>query len=74
MLARALAKEMKLSFRDVENTRTAALLHDVGKIYEEFAPLLRKDSNLTPDERRTMQSHPVRSAELIGAWIRERFA
>jgi HD-GYP domain-containing protein (c-di-GMP phosphodiesterase class II) len=34
-------------------------------MYEEFVPLLRKDGKLTVDERRVMQSHPVRSAELV---------
>ena len=65
-LARTLAREMGLHLRDVDNIATAALLHDVGKIYEEFAPLLRKDGKLTPEERRTMESHPGRSAELVG--------
>jgi putative nucleotidyltransferase with HDIG domain len=65
-LARALANEMGIHLREVDNIATAALLHDVGKIYEEFAALLRKDGRLTPDERRIMESHPVRSAELVG--------
>ncbi len=64
-IARALAREMRLGFKEVENITTAALLHDVGKIYEEFAPILRKDSKLTPHERRVMESHSLRSAELV---------
>jgi len=64
-IARVLARELGLGFREVDNIATAALLHDVGKIYEEFAPILRKDGTLTPAERRTMESHPVRSAELV---------
>src|SRR5207302_1906896 len=54
-----------LSGRQVEQIATAALLHDVGKIYEDYAPLLRKEGKLTPDERRLLQSHPSRSAELV---------
>ena len=65
-LAGALAKDMHLGLKEVENISTAALLHDVGKIYEEFAPILRKASRLTPEEKHVMQSHPVRSAELVG--------
>lgn len=65
--AKALARSVGLSGREVEQIEKAALLHDVGKIYEEFAPLLRKDTRLSPDERFLMQSHPVRSAELVGA-------
>jgi putative nucleotidyltransferase with HDIG domain len=65
-LARQLAREVGLGFREVENVATAALLHDVGKIHEEYAPLLRKEGKLTPDEKRLMDSHALRSAELVG--------
>jgi HD-GYP domain-containing protein (c-di-GMP phosphodiesterase class II) len=54
-----------LGFRELEQVQTAALLHDVGKIYEEFAPILRKAGKLTPEERKVMESHPVRSSELV---------
>lgn len=64
--ARSMARELGLSTREVDHVATAALLHDVGKIYEEFAPLLRKEGKLNPEERMTMQSHPVRSADLVG--------
>ncbi|HEV2669768.1 MAG TPA: HD-GYP domain-containing protein [Gemmatimonadales bacterium] len=64
--ARQLAREAGLPPKHVDQIGTAALLHDVGKIYEEFAPLLRKEGRLTPEERMLMQAHPVRSAELAG--------
>jgi len=64
--ARMLAREVGLSLRDIDSVSTAALLHDVGKIYEEFAPLLRKGASLSDDEFRVMQTHPIRSAELVG--------
>ncbi len=64
-LARILAREIGLGYRDVENVATAALLHDVGKIHEEYAPLLRKEGKLTPDEKELMDSHALRSAELV---------
>ena len=64
-LARTLARELGLSYKELEQIQTAALLHDVGKIYEEFAPVLRKEGQLTVEERTVMQSHPVRSAELV---------
>src|SRR3989475_2103548 len=63
--ARVLAKEAGLSGKQVEQITTAALLHDVGKIYEDYAPLLRKEGKLTPEERSLLESHPVRSAELL---------
>ncbi len=65
-LSRLIALEMGLQIRDVEQVHTAALLHDVGKIHEEFAPLLRKEDRLTPDETELMQTHSARSAELVG--------
>ena len=63
--ARIVAKEAGLSIRHVEQIATAALLHDVGKTYEEYGSLIRKEGKLTPDEKRLLQSHPVRSAELV---------
>ena len=62
--ARSIARDLGLSAKQVDQIESAALLHDVGKIYEEFAPLLRKEGKLTPDERMLMQRHPARSAEL----------
>jgi putative nucleotidyltransferase with HDIG domain len=54
-----------LPSRDVERVAIAALLHDVGKIHEAFAPLLRKPGKLSPEERTTMETHPIKSAELV---------
>ena len=65
-LAKALARSLGLTSKETEQIETAALLHDVGKIYEEFAPLLRKKGRLTEDERLVMRTHPIRSAELVG--------
>jgi hypothetical protein len=65
-IARFLAMDMGLQLREVDQIATAALLHDVGKIYEEFAPILRKEGRLTQEERQIMHSHPIRSAELVG--------
>jgi len=62
--ARSIARELGLPAKHVEDIATAALLHDVGKIHEDFAPLLRKAGRLTPEERMLMQAHPVRSADL----------
>ena len=66
MLSRAIALELGLSMKELEQVETAALLHDVGKIHEEFAPLLRKDSRLTEEETALMQTHAEKSAELVG--------
>ncbi|MGH7591580.1 MAG: HD-GYP domain-containing protein, partial [Gemmatimonadales bacterium] len=65
-LSRTIAQELRLPYDLVEKIHTAALLHDVGKIHEEFAPLLRKSESLTDEEERLMQTHPALSAELVG--------
>jgi HD-GYP domain-containing protein (c-di-GMP phosphodiesterase class II) len=64
-LSKAIAQEAKMTSDQVEEVYTAAVLHDVGKIHEEFAPLLRKDSKLTPEEMALLQTHSVKSAELV---------
>lgn len=65
-ISRAIAVELGLPAREIEQVETAALLHDVGKIHEEFAPLLRKESRLSPEETALMQTHSTKSAELVG--------
>ncbi len=64
-IASQLAKEAGLGSRVVDQITTAALLHDVGKIHEDFAPLLRKEARLDGTEKALMQTHPSRSAELV---------
>ena len=63
--ARIIAREAGLHARHIDQIATAALLHDVGKYHEKYWPLLRKESKLTPEEKELLQSHPVRSAELV---------
>jgi putative nucleotidyltransferase with HDIG domain len=65
-LAGLLAREVGLNAKHVDHIKTAALLHDVGKIYEEYAPLLRKEGKLDATEKALMQTHSIRSAELVG--------
>lgn len=64
--ARVIARELGLPSKHVDVIETAALMHDVGKIHEDFAPLLRKEGRLTAEERILMQTHPAQSAELVG--------
>ena len=61
----AIARGLGLSPAEVGRVSRAALLHDVGKIYEKYAPILRKPAGLSPDEWQTMQRHPVDGAELV---------
>ena len=61
-----IAQAFRLNARQVDRVRTAALLHDVGKIHEVYAPILRKPGRLTAEEWAIMETHPIRSAEFVG--------
>lgn len=63
--AQLIAQVAGLNGKWVDRAVVAALLHDVGKIFEEFAPILRKPGRLTEEEYLVMQSHPIKSAELV---------
>ncbi len=63
--ARLIAKAIGLPDRQVERVAVAALLHDVGKIHEVFAPILSKPGRLTAEENAIMQTHPIKSEELV---------
>ncbi|HEY7234801.1 MAG TPA: HD domain-containing phosphohydrolase [Gemmatimonadaceae bacterium] len=60
-----IARGLGLAEREVELIGKAALLHDLGKIYEKYAPILRKADKLTADEWSTMQEHPIDGANLV---------
>jgi HD-GYP domain-containing protein (c-di-GMP phosphodiesterase class II) len=70
VISRAIAIDFGLSEELVEEIDNAALLHDVGKIHAEFAPLLSKEGKLTPEEWEVMKTHAERSAELVGLFSR----
>jgi HD-GYP domain-containing protein (c-di-GMP phosphodiesterase class II) len=63
--SKVVARAAGLSSKEVERIGVAALLHDVGKIHEIFAPILRKPDSLTPEEWEIMKTHPIKSAELV---------
>jgi putative nucleotidyltransferase with HDIG domain len=63
--SRVIARVLGLSSRQVEEVGTAALLHDVGKIHEEFAPLLRQPRKLTTAEYEVMKTHSAKGASLV---------
>lgn len=60
-----IARALSLAPAQIDRVRTAALLHDVGKIHEVFAPILQKPDRLTAAEWAIMKTHPVKSAELV---------
>jgi putative nucleotidyltransferase with HDIG domain len=63
--AKLIAEAIGLKDKQVERARVAALLHDVGKIHQVFAPILSKPGRLTAEENAIMQTHPIKSAELV---------
>jgi putative nucleotidyltransferase with HDIG domain len=62
--ARIIARAIGLPTKRIDRIAVAALLHDVGKIHEIFEPILKKPGKLTPEERATMELHPLKSVEL----------
>jgi HD superfamily phosphohydrolase YqeK len=63
--SRMMGQALSLSAKQIERLTVAALLHDVGKIHEVFAPILAKPGKLTAEERAIMESHPIKGAELV---------
>ncbi|MBI4543256.1 MAG: HD domain-containing protein [Gemmatimonadetes bacterium] len=64
VLSMGLAEWAGLGARDVRAFGVAGLLHDVGKI--KIPPeILNKAGRLTPEERSTMNRHPVEGAKII---------
>lgn len=60
-----IARGIGLNAKQVERVRIAALLHDIGKIDEVYAPILQKEGKLTADEWAIMKTHPAKGAELV---------
>jgi putative nucleotidyltransferase with HDIG domain len=64
-LSRLIAADLGLPGRKIERVRTAALLHDIGKIDTELATVLLKPSALTAEERELIESHAARGANML---------
>jgi response regulator RpfG family c-di-GMP phosphodiesterase len=60
-----LARQLNMPDNFVQNIRTQATLHDVGKIHVSPA-ILRKPGKLTDDEWREMRMHTVHGSKIIG--------
>jgi HD-GYP domain-containing protein (c-di-GMP phosphodiesterase class II) len=71
-LSKTIASDLGLGAQLVEEIENAALLHDVGKIHAEFAPLLSKEGRLTEEEWEIMKSHSAKSADLVALFSRFR--
>jgi diguanylate cyclase (GGDEF)-like protein/putative nucleotidyltransferase with HDIG domain len=64
--ASGLAEALGMSPSDVQGVRTAALLHDIGKL---AIPdhILAKPGPLTPEEFQKIEGHPQIGAEILGS-------
>ena len=67
-----IARLMGYDTATVEKIGIAALLHDVGKIYDKYAPILAKEARLTPEEWAIIKEHPADGANLIATMTRLR--
>ncbi len=63
-IAGAMAREMRLPEREIEQIELAGLLHDIGKIGVEDRVLL-KPARLDQDETELMRRHPVYGAAIL---------
>jgi PAS domain S-box-containing protein/putative nucleotidyltransferase with HDIG domain len=60
----SIAKEMGLEDKDIETLRTAALLHDIGKLGT-YDVILDKPEDLTDEEINLIKLHPVKGEEIL---------
>jgi putative nucleotidyltransferase with HDIG domain len=66
-LSRELAEILGLPAARADEIKTAALLHDIGKIDFAFSELIGSPSELTEVEREMIRSHPERGARLLAS-------
>ena len=66
LYAAALARALGMSSNDIQGVKTAALLHDIGKL---AVPehILSKPGPLTPEEFQKIRAHPKVGADIISA-------
>jgi len=60
----SIAKEMGLKDKDIETLRTAALLHDIGKLGT-YDVILDKHEKLTEEEADLIKRHPEKGEEIL---------
>ena len=66
LYASALARELGMSENDIQGVKTAALLHDIGKL---AVPehILSKPGRLTPEEFMKIRAHPKIGADIVSS-------
>jgi len=64
LLAVAIARAVGVTGEELRRFATAALLHDIGKLYTPLE-VLNKPGRFTPDEWKAMKRHPVDGMEIL---------
>ena len=60
-----IAKALQLPSEEISDLVYAARIHDVGKIFDKYAPILAKEDRLTPEEWNIIKEHPADGANLV---------
>ena len=60
----AIAKEMKLSSRTIDEIEVGSIMHDIGKIGIDDS-ILKKEGRLTPEEFEIVKTHPVIGEQIL---------
>jgi len=63
--ALVLADAAELEEHEQRNIERVALFHDIGKIHEALFDIIHEHTNLTPEERREIATHPERGAAVL---------
>lgn len=63
--ARRIAEELGLRRGTTHQIETAALLHDIGKIGQDYSTILRQEGTLSEEQRQLIEDHPDRGAEIV---------
>jgi putative nucleotidyltransferase with HDIG domain len=63
--AKAVARELRLPGREIDDVEYGALLHDLGKIGRQYQEILRKPGPLDGREREAVRAHPDRGADIV---------
>lgn len=64
-LASRIGEALGLSPRKIEELKTAALLHDIGKIDVAYEEIIQKPGSLSEEERKVIESHVTRGVDII---------
>lgn len=63
--ARAIAKELGLRRHQIHHIETAALLHDIGKVGQDYSEILRQEGTLDERQKQIIKEHPDRGANIV---------